>query len=501
MAKKLLKQNSIITKKLDKWNRVETLLDQDEEKIKEDFAQRFPNESPEAFDARKEYFVQTFINITHDLVSAPVNSIFRQSIKAEFDNDNSMLKTFSENVTLGNDKTPYERYIKDFVGIGLRAYGNVVTVVDKPKTVGASKLNERETGMPYLSNVRPQDILDWQLIDGEMKWFAYQKNYQPPWMNPMEEDQSDTEELQYIWTQQDLFVLGTDGVLNTEMSFSHNWGFVPVVLQASFLAKPNDLIGNAAMDQTSNMIITMNNLYNLGVHELYKHGGSLLLFPEDAVTGTNFDVQKDGNPVTKRQDNNGVLSYAGEIEPKYLVKELAVDQIMNWAAFYKQSAIDNERDLKSVIKKGMDGGDISESSVAKVVDREPLEANLVSLADDIEVYTDKIYSMVGKMVNEKDDHKLEIDKDFDIRTLQQKWEEIKIARENGLPKRSPALYSEMLKNTVGDVTRDIDTQEIAIQEIDDTQDLEQEEEEMVKNLAFGNEKDQFKNQPNENDGE
>lgn len=499
MANNQIGQNSIITKKLDKWNRVETLLEQDEEKIEKEFSRQFPNESNEAFTARKKYFVETFINITHDLVSAPVNSIFRQAIKAEFEDDNSMLKTFSENVTLGNDKTPYDRYIKDFIGIGLRAYGNVITVIDKPRTNQSNRMDERKEGMPYLSNVRPQDVLDWQMEQGEMLWFAYQRTHQPEWLDPISTDKPDAETLQYIWTRSELIVLDSEGDKRPDLGFVHGWGFVPIVWQASFLAKPNDLVGNAAMDQTSNMILTMNNLYNLGVHELYKHGGSLLLMPEEAVSATNVSVEKDGTPIVKRQDNNGMFTYEGEQEPKYLVKELAVEEIMNWASFYKKSAVENERDLKSVIKKGMDGGDIQESSIAKVVDREPLEANLVALADDIEVYTDKVFFMVAKIVAQKDDHKLEIDKDFDIRTLMQKWEEIEKARSNGLPKRSPTLYSEMLKNTVGDVTRDVKVQEKALKEIDDTEDLEESEEEMIANLALDRENEPFKNKPNEGD--
>jgi hypothetical protein len=504
MPKKPILQNGIISKKMWKWDRAEILLDQDEEAIKEKFPVQFPNESDAAFIERKKYFIQTFVNITHDLVSAPVNSIFRQSIKANFESETSLLKTFAENVTLGNDPTPYERYIKDFVGIGLRTYGNVITVVDKPRIEVKNRLDERKAGMPYLSNVRPQDVLDWQMQDGSMVWFAYQRNYQPEWLDPIGTTKPDVETLQYIWTRDELIVQTGDGEFVSNLSFKHGWGIVPVVWQASFLAKANDVIGNAAFDQTSNMIITMNNLYNLGVHELYKHGGSLLLMPEDAVSATNFGTDTDGETLLKKQNKGGVLTYGGEIAPNYLVKDLVTEKIMEWASFYKASAVENERDLKSVIKKGMDGGDIAESSIAKVVDREPLEANLVALADDIETYTKKIMGIVAVILKVKNDSNLEIDKDFDIRTLKQKFEEIETADKTGLGMRSPTLKTEMFKNTVGDITRDVKLQQTANKELEESQQVEIDNAEKeasmddeIRNMALANNKEQFKGMPNE----
>ncbi len=482
MPKHDIPQHPEIQRKQKAWNRIEILLDQDEDKIKEKFSIQFPNESNESFAERKKYFAQTFINQAQDLVSAPVNSIFRQSLTEEYGEENSLTYEFAQNVTLGDEVTPYARYVKDFVGVGLRSYGNVFIVVDKPREVPISKEAERKEGLPYLSMIQPQNVLNWQIVNGEMIWFAYRSEYNPVWEDPVNVEQPETENLINVWTQTDFVVINEDGDLNRDMSYTHNWGFVPVVVQGAFRAMPGDLIGNAAMDQTSNMIVIYNNLLNQGVYELFKHGGSLLLMPNDAIGATNFDADADGNPHLKRQDNNGMLMFEGEVLPQYLVKELAVEMIKEWAMSYAQAAYENERDLKSVVKRG--NGDaakqVAESGISKIIDRDPLETNLISLAEDIEICTDKIFQIVTKLLEEEDNHKFEFDKDFDLKTLSVKFDEIQKAQNAGIERKSISLANEMWKNVIGNITRDVETQEAAKEEIDNSEPLEPDEEEINK---------------------
>ena len=200
-----LEKNAILKEKENKWERIETLLSQNEDEIQDRFCLQLINESDEAYDKRKEEYVQSFINMSQDLVSAPVNSVFRQGKKEEYEKD-SMLEEFSKNVTLGNEPMPFDRYLKDFIGIGLRAYGNVFTVIDKPRGIPKNRLDERNAGMPYLSNIRPLDVLDWQVVDGEFIWFAYQRDYTPIWYNPFEDNKPLTETVQCLWTQKDFIV-------------------------------------------------------------------------------------------------------------------------------------------------------------------------------------------------------------------------------------------------------------------------------------------------------
>ena len=492
MAISTIPQNKIITKKIEKWNRVTALLSNDEEEIKEKFMRRFPNEAEHQYEKRGEYFVETFINTTQDLVSAPVNSVFGQSIKDDFKKgDKSMLKTFHDNVTLGEDPVPYTKYLKDYVGIGLRSYGNVFTVIDKPRVENKSRLDERKNGMPFLSNITPQRVLNWLKVGGELQWFAYRSTYQELWVDPFATVEPEAIGVTVLITKNEFIAKNNDGKIIPELSYVHGWGFCPVVMLPSFLVDPGDVIGNAAMDQTSNMIITAGNLFNLWIHELYKHGGSLLLFPEDAISSTNFETDKQGHSKIKKQDSDGSMTYGGEVAPNYLVKELVVKEIQEAASFWMQRAVENERDLKSVVKIGSeDLGKANSSGIAKMMDREPLESNLTSLAESFESYTRMIDEKVALILEEENDHTYEIDKSFDLRPLQQKFNEIKAAMDVKTQSMSPTMYKEMFKNITGEVTRQQETQKIINQEIDESTPEEDEIDQMTKNLIDG----QFSNQ-------
>ena len=493
-------QNGIITKKLKKWDRVTALLSNDEELIEKNFMRRFPNEAQHQYDSRKKYFVETFINSTQDLVSAPVNSVFGQGIKSDFEKKNSMLRTFHENVTLGNDPASFNKYLKDYVGVGLRSYGNVFTVVDKPRVENTSRLDEREQGMPFLSNITPQRVLNWLILEGELQWFAYESSFQDPWTDPFQTVEPTGKSITCLITKDAFIAKDAEGTIVPELSYNHGWGFCPVVMQSSFLVDPNDVIGNAAMDQTSNMIITAGNLLNLWVHELYKHGGSLLMIPEDAITATNFETDKQGHSKIKKQDSDGAMNYDGEIAPAYLVKELVVAEIQEAVSFWMQRAVENERDLKSVVKIGSeDVGKANSSGVAKMMDREPLESNLTSLAEDFETYTKRVDTMVAAILLVENDHVFEIDKSFDLRPLQQKFDEIESANVVNVGRISPTMHKEMYKNIIGDITRDQDVQKEIAKEIDASETVEDEIDGITKNLIDGQFSDKFKGKPNEGD--
>ena len=213
---------------------------------------------------------------------------------------------------------------------------------------------------------------------------------------------------------------------------------------------------------------------------------------EDAIGSKNFDTEPDGTTVIKKQNKGSVLPWAGEYIPEYILKTLATDDIMTVAQFFIQMVTENERDLKSVIKRGSGDADIQESGVAKMVDREPLEAGLIALAEDCEIYSSKVNDIVAKLLNQENDCSFEFDKDFDFRSLEQKFIEIEKAQTIGIAKMSPTLRKEMWKNTVGEITRDVETQDICIEEIDSAPDEDEALEESVNKIVDGQFSRQFK---------
>jgi hypothetical protein len=457
-----------LTFRADKWGRVEDLLENDEDAFKEEpFCIQLPNEDDAAYLKRKEYFPTTFTNPSQDLISAPGDTLFKNGYKLEFEGgDSSMLSSFAENCVQANDKVPFARYLKDYVAVGLRAYGTVFTVINKPRYEAKSREDERESGMPYLVNIRPADVVNYVIWEGELQWFAYKRHMGEPWLDPTRESPGE-DEVTCIWTRDRFIVIKKNGREDKTRGFDHKWGFVPVVIQGSFLASPDAVLGEWAFDQTSNMLITANNLRHIAVYELLKHGASLLLVNEEAIMAANMTADRKGNTKLKKQDKGGVLPWAGTIPPAYLVKELAVEEAKGLAKEYFDDAVENERDLKSVAKKGTTGEQVAESGFAKMIDREPLEANLCGLAEDLEVYTDKVFTKVKKTLNEEKGGQIGFDREFDLRSFKQKLEEIKESIENKMGQVSPTGLTESFKRLAPEITTNVEKQDVIMKEMEE----------------------------------
>lgn len=466
-----------LQRKEKKWDRVKRLIENEENTFGNgDFCWQLPNESDVNYSKRCKIFPNTMVNMSQDLISAAPSAVFKNGIDQKFDNSNSMLSTFAEDVTIGNeDPTPMIRYMRDFIGVGLRSYGTTFTVIDKPRVNVKSRLQERVAGMPYLNNIHPLDVINYEFVNGELLWLAYSGVYRMPWTDPRQ-PMPKAKSMVYVWNKTNFIALENGSKLVPELSYTHGWGFVPIIIQSSFLASPNDILGQAAFEQTSHMILAYNNSLNQAYWELMKHGGALLLINEDSITGANFGTDRAGETELKKQAKGAALTYAGESKPEYLIKDLAVEEIMNMAMFYAKAAADNERDQKSVVKKGGDGVDISESGIAKIVDREPIEANLVALAEDIETWAAKTYDIVSKILNVENDASIEFDKEYDMRPFNQKIEETKkLMREVGYGKITPTGMKIQIKTLTPEITADLNDQAIVNAEVDSS-DIGQEDE-------------------------
>jgi len=448
-----------------KWKRAKLLIENSEDDIAQAYCWQLPNESSADLIRRRDTFGTTFVNMAQDLVSAPGNAVFRNGYDLTFKNPNSLLSTFADNVTRSNDPVPFARYLKDHVSVGLRTYGTIFTVIDKPPIIARSRKEERENGSPYLNNIHPLDVLNYQYVDKSLLWFAYKVNWQPVWKDPTK-PAPDSEEVTVIWTKSEMIVLDSNGDTMRDKTFAHNYGFVPVVVQGSFLPNPNDVLGQSAFEQTSNMLISANNMLHLAVWELMKHGSALLMMHEESVTGSNMGNDETGETLLKTQAQSKVLMWGGEKEPNYLIKELEVEKLNTQADMYFRTAVENERDLKSVVKKG-DGGIVAQSGLAKAIDREPLEGNLVALADDLEIYASKVFSMVSKILGVKNDANLEFDTDYDLRGEADKWSEVEAAIRVKYGQITPTGLATKYKDITPMLTNDPDLQARINEEIDD----------------------------------
>lgn len=458
--------NSDLLAKRDKWERIEKMLAHDETAFSSaPFCIKLPDESQAAYSERCKYFPTNFINPAMDLVSAPSDALWKNGYKFAFDNEGSMLRTFAENCVRANDKTPYMRYLHDYIAVGLRGYGTSFTVVDKPDAELKSRAEERVGGMPYLVDVRPLDVVNYAHSGGKLVWFAYRRKIGDLWADPTTPAPEDQEVI-CVWTATEFFMINADGVVLTDKTREHNWGFVPVVIQSSFLSNANEILGSWAFDQTSNMLITANNLNHIGVFELFKHGNSMLLLHEESISASNMSTDAAGNTKLKKQAKGRVLQWAGEHAPEYLVKELAVEECRQFAEYYFHEAAANERDLKSVANKGTSGEVVQESGFAKMIDREPLEGNLAALADDLELATNKIFDIVASMLRVENDCVLQFDRNFDLRSYKQKLEEIKTSIDVRLGEVSPTALTESYKRLTAEISNTPEIQDTINAELD-----------------------------------
>lgn len=458
-----------ILKNLKKYERIRILLDSDEAKYSSDtFCLKFPNESKNARDIRKELLSVSFKNIANDLISATKDAIFHEGIRLEFKGGTNPLAAWAQDVTLGLDRTSLLEYCGDVSIYHLRGYGHIWTILDKPNYEAANFADELNNGAPYICNVYPGDVINYELIDGELEWFAYRYIYCPEWPDPTQPAPKEKGMMQTrIWTRTEFIVCESSGKV---LRFPHKFGFVPVVYQSFFLPTDNSsILGITPFFATSNMIIFGNNLMSVADLELIKHGTSVLMMKSDAFGAMNVEVTGKGEAKIKKQDPQGynILTYEGEVEPKYLVKDLqAVEKANTQAAYYFQSAIENERSLQSIFKKR---DTVRETGPSRAFDAEPARAGLRATAEDLESWCRKVLNMAARMLGREalvDSFIVKFPERFILtKTLEEKLAQIKLMTEVNYP--SITGRKESFKSLTPDIVHDTESREKVNKEIDD----------------------------------
>lgn len=398
MSKIDIKTRYDIQKNMSRYNRIRALMDNDESEFEsEEFCLKFPNEPPNARDVRKRLFKTSFKNITNDLLSATKDAIFHEGIRLEFKGKEAdPLYAWSKNVTRGGDDIDLLTYIQDVVVYGLRGYGHVWTVIDKPNYEAVNFQDELEKGQPYIANIWPGNVVNYEIINGDLQWFAYKCKHLSPWLDPTSppEITSPREQLR-IWTKTEYIIIDNGEIT---VRFPHKYGFVPVVYQSFILpSDDNSILGVTPFFTSSNMIIFANNLQSVADLELIKHGNSVLLVNEEGITPNNTEIDGEGGSHTKLVDPTGYNKYiyTGE-KPEYLIKNLESVPLANkQAEKYFMAAIQNERTMQSIIHKR---DTVRESGETKQYDAEPARVALRATAMDCEAYVKKLLNMVAVML-------------------------------------------------------------------------------------------------------
>lgn len=456
-----------------KYERIRALVENDEDEFaSETFCIPLPNEPFNARRDRIKFFVPSFNNITNSLLGATRDAIFKEEIRYVYgDEDHNPLSLWSEDVTLGGDKVTLKQYTYDTTTIALRAYGTVFTLIDKPQGQFNSYDEELKYGMPYLNNISPLSVLNFEMANNELIWFAYKVTHRPIWENPTSKMPDPQDQIR-IWTKDSMVILSNGEQID---EIPHTFGFVPVIIQSFFLPPDEDtVIGVAPFFNSSNQIIVANNMKNVSDQELRKHGGSLLLMHEQGLSDTNIEVDPAGNPHGKSQDPEAfnIFTWSGEHKPEYLVKDLqSVEMARNSYKDYLIEAVENERTMKSILKKGIDGGDLAESGIAKAMDSMPIQASLKSTADDLQTWSIKVLGMVSEMLNAdpvRFDYNVEFPKHFEFgnKIFNERLDEIAKMQNIGYP--SVTGMKEALKSMTENITGNTELIEQINTEIDNS---------------------------------
>jgi len=434
------------------WNRLEALFENDEDELKE-YCKRFPNESSDTYAIRKDFYTRQFINPAPDMVAAPVNAVVNKGAKVEIV-ENGVLDTFDNDVVQGEVTENFKTFRKKYVLPDLKRYGSVCIVLDKPSNEATSLKEEKLNGIPYLTMIRLQDIINYEIVNNEFEWFAYEVKKRKEWSDPLKPPQ--TKKYIYIYTKTELKIYEGNKLVKTK---PHDFGFVPVVIGTMEKANPSDVFGITSMFQTSNMIYTMNDHISKLNTDILK-SNSTMAISEEALSNINSEVDRDGRAKTKKRDNDGFFVYEGENGPEYIKVDIDVSQRLEMIALYKTAAIENEKINSTESKLGAKGQTVAQSGYSKILDREPLKASLIALAMTEKEIVDSVFKMVaevmdngsGNVKRENESRIYEPNIDYDLKPLDSKLDEIKKWIDTTISGMSPTITKSMLKNLVPNIT-------------------------------------------------
>ena len=462
---KATKKSKIVTplkgclqEKHEKWKRVQTLMENDEVGFEsEKFCLKLPNETVKSYNFRKSVFAIGFVNPAIELLTAPSNTIFRNEIKEDVNVKGSRLNLFIENVMMGREnEVPLKQYMKETVCPQLRGYGTIFMLMDMPEIKdGESEEYQKENRIwPYLSLIRPRDMINFEYQNGELLWIEYKTNHRNAWENPLTKEPP-TEPERRIWTKTKYIRKNKDNkVIATR---SHNWGFVPMIIQASFKSEPGNIIGESPFITSSRYLITANNHLNTVNMELWKYSNSLLLIHKESLISENSSVNEKGEYSLKTIPDGSALIYGGEKPPDYLIRDLKViEPTIAQYNLYMDSTIDNERSAKSVAKSGYSGSEAVKAGISLLIERDPILANIVATALDCESVHKRTVIMADKMINDgvsKAKIKVGYDMDYDIKPFKETLERIRtVVKDLRVP--SPTLIKSMYKKIADNEEKD-----------------------------------------------
>lgn len=449
------------------WERVEVLVEEEEEHYADpEFFLTLPNEDANQKKDRRTAFLMGFYNPSQDLVSVMGQYILRRGVTRLTDNQD--IKALFEKADLSGQSL--NDFVKNMASPLLKAYGTVFAVVDKPRGNFANKAAERESGMPYLSVLHPEQVKDFEWdATGKLLWFRYTQSGSTKRENPF--PKIEDEKTEYItWTQTDYFRHDEKG---TELeTFAHGFGMVPVAIQASFIIDPGKTIGKATFFSSSRYLIMGNNLRSIADIEVMKYGSLLLANVNDVDQSVRTQpLNPDtGLPMmsVKRDEAKSIIPVQDMTQrPEYLTKDIqVVDKARERSDLYFQWAFETEatgKDAKTATTP-TDGQGAPQSGIAKAYDFADMDAALYDHAMDLQAFEVQVVNIWKSILKITDPVSVSYPTSFDVRSFSDKIQQIKDMKATAFP--SKTAMATAFKKVVSDITQDKKTQTEIEAEID-----------------------------------
>lgn len=469
-----MKKNPELLKVAKQWERIRILVEEDEEKYP-DFMLTLPNETTQSRIDRMEAFKVGFVNPATSLLRAKGDSIYQKPVVRQ------KLTPSQEAFLQRADKSgqSFQDIMQGEVAPMLAAYGNVFAVIDKPPVVAGSKAEELKAGIPYITILDVNQLIDFEWgDDGELLWVAYSvdapMNRQDP--TRITSQWGGNKSGIAIWTRTQYMVKSNSGTKDLVPVRDNPFGFVPVIFQAQYV-QPNKTIGRSTFFAGSLYLVTANNLAAASNGEVYKNSSATLTMNE--MDYSEDTIQHPKSPETNLKqihkhthEVKNILLFQKD-RPEYLVRDLDLIELAEKRAEkYFELAEENEKASLSP-----DSLQAPESGVSKAYTFSDIDKMLAGFGHSLEAFERQAFRMVAKINGEADGQEVIIySRDFDVRDFNARIAFVKNLRGAGY--KSETGMKEAMKAITADITRDptmqkkIDSEIDASKAVDEPQDTQ-----------------------------
>ncbi len=462
------KLNPEIQTKLPIWRKIRILLEENEEMYGDpEFIIRYPAESLTAFAERKDSFIKAFINPLNMLLRTKGDTVYNKEVSRKNLSESQTL--FTESVDKSGQTLT--NMMHNEVSMTLAAYGTVFAIIDKPSTEAINRAQEL-TLTPYMTILDPFSVVDWEWDeDGSLKWFKYCIENPVDRSNPMQFTKKynvNDKLLTVVWTRDFYRVFRSDNKTLLE-EIPNMSGMVPVAIQGTY-PPPNKTLGKSSSFETARYIIMANNLNSASNMEVFKNAAAILLMQIFDYTDDSVERKTDKSTnlkVLKQQahDLKNLLLYQ-EKEPAYLARDLdLIDKAKECAKTYFDLAIENEKSVLSI-----DSAKTPASGISKAYSFTDVNNMLGAFAAALEAFEKQVFRIIAAYFGEEDNSVIEYERNFDIRSYNQKIEFVKGLIEIKYPSKTG--LDEAYKSLTSEITPDSDIQDEINREIEFVEEVE-----------------------------